>query len=112
MSKTSKLRAVAACLLAGSALAQVGNNEGLADPNLAEAEALAALPHMTEALAETVVSNRPYRSARELDDVLAESLDDGQRAELYRTLFRQINLNDASEADVLLIPDMSARMAH
>ncbi len=112
MTKISKALAVVICLLAGSAMAQVGNNDTLADPNLIEPEALAALPHMTESLAETVVDNRPYLTAQALDDVLAESLDRDQRNELYGSLFRQINLNNASEEEMLLIPGMNGRMAH
>ncbi len=112
MTRISKALAVVTCLLAGTAMAQVGYNDTLADPNLAEAEALAALPNMTEALAETVVDNRPYLSAQALDDVLAESLDRDQRNELYGALFRQVNLNDASDEEMLLIPGMNWRMAH
>ncbi len=104
--------AAMACLLTGPAMAQVGNNDTLADPNLVDTQALAALPHMTEALAETVVENRPYLSAQQLDDVLADSLNENQRNELYGTLFRQVNLNDASEEEMLLIPGMNGRMAH
>ncbi len=112
MTRISKALAVITCLLPGTAMAQVGYNDTLADPNLAEAEALAALPNMTEALAETVVDNRPYLSAQALDDVLAESLDRDQRNELYGALFRQVNLNDASDEEMLLIPGMNSRIAH
>ncbi len=92
--------------------AQVGKNQGLLDPNLAAASQLAALPHMTEALARKVQEGRPYRTAAALDAVLAGSLDAGQRAELYARLFRQINLNTAGREEIMLIPGMSKRMAH
>ena len=39
-------------------------------------------------------------------------MDDEQRAALYTRLFRPIDLNNASEAEILLIPGMSKKMAH
>lgn len=91
---------------------QVGNNQGLLDPNLAKASQLSALPHMTEALVASVIAGRPYRTAAALDAVLAGSLAAEQRAELYARLFRQIDLNTASRAEIMLIPAMSKRLAH
>jgi DNA uptake protein ComE-like DNA-binding protein len=44
--------------------------------------------------------------------VLEGSLDADEREALYPRLFRRINLNAASEAEILLIPGMSERMAH
>ncbi len=91
---------------------QVGNNQGLLDPNLAEASQLSALPHMTEALVASVIAGRPYRTAAALDAVLAGSLAAEQRGEIYARLFRQIDLNTATRAEIMLIPDMSKRLAH
>ena len=112
MSLIKNAAAVALLLLSGSALAQVGNNDVLADPNLIEADDLKALPHMTAALAEAVIDGRPYLTAGQLDAVLASSTDDGQREEIYAAMFRQVNLNTASEDDIMLIPGMSGRMTH
>jgi DNA uptake protein ComE-like DNA-binding protein len=92
--------------------AQVGTNHGLLDPNLAERAALRALPHITDASADAIIAARPITSATALNDLLAKSLSDSQRAELYGRLFRQINLNAASRAEIMLIPGMTARMAH
>ena len=94
------------------AAARVGNNESLADPNLIDADELQSLPAMNEPLAAAVVAGRPYLDARQLDAVLAGSLDEGQRSDLYGKLFRQINLNAAPESEILMIPGMSKRMAH
>ena len=99
-------------LLSGSALAQVGNNDVLADPNLIEEDDLKALPHMTDALAQAVIDGRPYLTAGQLDEVLASSTDERQREAIYGAMFRQINLNTASEEDIMLIPGMSGRMTH
>ena len=99
-------------VLAIAANAQVGVNQGLANPNLAPASELRALPHVTDAVGAAIESNRPFLSAIELDRVLARSLSDAQRRETYGGLFRPMNLNSASEEEIMLIPGMSARMVH
>jgi DNA uptake protein ComE-like DNA-binding protein len=97
-------------LAAGAAHAQVGMNQGLVDPNLADRSEMRALPHVTDAVADAIIEARPFESAAELNDVLSASLNETQRTELYGRLFRQIDLNTASEAEIMLIPGMSSRM--
>jgi len=100
-------------LLAVAALhAQVGTNQGLADPNLADRATLRSLPHVTDALLDALIDARPLTSATALNDLLASSLSEAQRMELYGRLFRQINLNTASREEIMLIPGMTSRMAH
>ena len=110
--KLIKKAAVSLLTLSGVALAQVGNNDVLVDPNLVEADELAGIPHMTVVLVQAVIDGRPYLTAGQLDDVLASASDENQREEIYGHLFRQINLNTASEHDIMLIPGMSSRMTH
>jgi DNA uptake protein ComE-like DNA-binding protein len=112
MIRTFLISVLAGVLLASAVHAQVGMNSGLADPNLADAEALAALPHVTPDIAQAIVAGRPYLSAQALADTLATHLDESARSELFTKLFRQINLNSASEAEIKLIPGMTGRMAH
>jgi DNA uptake protein ComE-like DNA-binding protein len=90
----------------------MGVNQELADPNLAGEAELAAMPHMNAEIAAAVVAGRPYLSATQLDEVLARSLGEEQRQALYGQLFRQINLNTASDDEIMLIPGMSGKMAH
>ena len=92
--------------------AQVGTNKNLADPNLAERATLRSLPHVDDALADAIVGARPFTSTLALDAVVAKALSEPQRAELYGRLFRQINLNTATRAEIMLIPGMTSRMAH
>ena len=99
-------------LAAGSLQAQVGTNTGLVDSNLADRATLRSLPHVNDALADAIVAARPFTSATALNAVVAKSLSDTQRAELYARLFRQINLNTASRDEIMLIPGMTSRMAH
>ena len=112
MKLIKKVAAVSLLTLSGVALAQVGNNDVLVDPILVEADELASIPHMTVALVQAVIDGRPYLTAGQLDDVLASASDENQREEIYGHLFRQINLNTASEHDIMLIPGMSSRMTH
>jgi DNA uptake protein ComE-like DNA-binding protein len=46
----------------------------------------------------------------DLDSLLGASLSREQRADAYRRLFVQINMNTASDAEILLIPGMGNRM--
>lgn len=99
-------------LLAASAHAQVGTPGDLIDPNLAGIDELTAIPHVSEDLADAIVEARPFTSAEQLDELLAATLDDAQRSKVYEHVFRQIDLNSASEAAIMLIPGMSSRMVH
>ena len=108
-----KTLATIVLLAAGSiSLAQAGDLGDLQDPNLIESDALRAVPHIDDALAEAIEAGRPYLNASQLDAVLAESLKREQREEVYAHIFRQIDLNHASEDEILVIPGMSGKMAH
>jgi len=92
--------------------AQVGNNSGVLNPNLASADEMAALPHMTLGLANAIIEHRPHLTMVQLNEMLSQHLSDEQRAELYAQLFLPINLNTASEEEILLVPGVGSRMAH
>lgn len=101
-----------AVVLSASAVGQLGANHALANPNLAGEEELGSLPHLDDRATEAIVNDRPYLTATQLDRVLAGFLSEAQREDLYRHLFRPINLNSASRSEIMLIPGMSERMAH
>lgn len=104
--------ALALMLLAGGpAAAQVGKT-ALLDPNLAAPADLQALPHMTPALAGAIVAKRPILAPADLDAVLAASLNETQRKEIYGKLFLHMNLNTAKPAEMKMIPNLSDRMVH
>ena len=92
--------------------AQVGKNQNVVDPNLADRATLRSLPNVTDALADAIVGARPFTSAAALDAVVAKTLGEAERAALYARLFRQINLNTASREEIMLVPGMTSRMAH
>jgi len=87
--------------------------EGLLDANSASEDDLAALPNMNAELAAAIVAGRPYATIGALNEVLgANNIDEEQRKALYGQLFVPINLNDADESDILLIPGVGGKMAH
>ena len=92
--------------------AQLGVNTAVLNPNQVGEEELAALPHMTESLAEILVKERPFLSMMEVDAILSENLSEEQRRELYAKLFLPINLNHADDDEMKLIPGVGNRMAH
>ena len=98
--------------LASAASAQVGTSMGLLDANSATEAELRAVPNVDGTVASKIVAGRPFASASALDELLAATLGEPQREQLYGRLFVTINLNTASRAEILLIPGMSDRMAH
>ena len=80
--------------------------------NLAAADEMTAVPHVTADIADAIVEHRPYLTMVAFDGMLSEHLDDAQREEAYVGLFVPINLNTASEATFHLVPTVGDRMAH
>jgi DNA uptake protein ComE-like DNA-binding protein len=90
--------------------AQVGKSEGLVNPDLAAEKELLALPHMTSALAKAILEQRPFPTMTDFNALLAKSLNKEQLTELYGKTFVQINLNTASNEEILMIPGTGNRM--
>ena len=105
------LTSVLSMLLAGTAFAQVGNNSGLLNPNLAGREELVALPQLDEALVDAILDGRPFLDTSELHALLSQSLSDAQLTALYAQLFIPINLNTATREAILSIPSVGDRIA-
>lgn len=80
--------------------------------NSATAAELAAVPQLNNSLVNAIIDGRPYASIRALDVLLGESLDEEQRESIYGHIFVPISLNNATNADIQLIPGVGRRMAH
>ena len=106
------LLAALALIPATVAEAQVGQNMGVLNPNTATESELAALPHMDAAKADSIVAGRPFMNMLDVNALVADSLDEAQRDELYARLFLPLNLNDTTEKEILLVPGVGNRMAH
>jgi DNA uptake protein ComE-like DNA-binding protein len=91
-------------------LAQAGRRGDVLDVNSASEKQLLAVPALTPTLAKALLARRPFQTMTDVDAVLATALSTAQRAEIYRRLFLQVNLNTASDADILLIPGLNQRM--
>ena len=91
--------------------AQTGKPVTIVDANTVSAAELAKLPNMTPDLAKAVIAKRPFKSIKDLDTALS-GLTKEQRTELYGKLFVPINLNTATDEEILLIPGVGRRMLH
>ena len=89
--------------------AQAGKPVTIVDANLVTEADLAKLPHLNAALAKAVVAKRPFKTVKDLDAALI-SLKKEERTELYAKLFVPINLNTATDGEILLIPGVGNRM--
>lgn len=96
--------------VAVEAQAQAGRRGDMLDVNTASEKQLLAVPGMTPALVKALMTRRPFQTMADVDAVLAPSLDATQRTAAYRRMFLQINLNSASDAEILLIPGLGQRM--
>jgi DNA uptake protein ComE-like DNA-binding protein len=96
----------------GTAHAQVGRTAGIRDVNLASEKDLLAVPNVTPAIAQAIVSGRPFASVTALDTLLRRSLKPDQLKQVYGQLFVPVNLNTASREEILLIPGVGDRMLH
>ena len=92
--------------------AQVGRNMGVVNPNTAGESELRELLHLSAALVDGILEQRPFLGMTALDSFLGASLSADQREELYVRLFLPINLNSASSEEIHLVPGVGDRMAH
>ena len=101
-----------ALVLAGfvaAAQAQTGKPVTIVDANTVSAAELAKLPNMTPDLAKALIAKRPFKTIKDLDTALS-GLTKEQRTELYGKLFVPIDLNTATDEEILLIPGVGNRM--
>jgi DNA uptake protein ComE-like DNA-binding protein len=89
-----------------------GATGGMIDPNTATSAQLSAIPGIDSATAAAVVAGRPYADMTGVDKVLAAKLSEAQRDTVYTRLWKPIDLNSASDAEILLIPGIGDKMLH
>lgn len=89
---------------------QVGAPVTIVNPNVATEAELAAVPGFSGALVEALRAARPFARQSAFDAFLATRLGAEQRAAAYERVFVQLNLNDFTDAEVLMIPRAGARM--
>lgn len=107
----SGIAVLAAFVSTATAVAQVGKSVSIVDANIATEKELSAMPHLTPALAKSVIDGRPFQSVTDLDKLLGQTLSAEQRKELYGKLFVHLNLNTCTKEEIMLVPNAGARMA-
>ena len=82
----------------------------LLHPDSVTREQLLAIPGMTAAAADALLGGRPYADMRAVDRALAPHLGEPVRDSVYARVWTPIDLNAASDEEILLIPGVGARM--
>jgi len=88
---------------------QAGQSQ-LVNPDLASEKELLALPHMNAPIVKSIFDQRPFLNMADFNALLSKTLSKEQLAELYGKMFVQINLNSATNEEILLIPGVGNRM--
>ena len=84
---------------------------GMMDPNAATEAELATIPGVTPQIATSIAGGRPYANNLAIEKVLsATSLTEQQRDSVYARLWTPIDLNTATDDEILLIPGVGSRM--
>ena len=88
-----------------------GTTSGMMDANAASEGDLATIPGVTPQVAAAIAAGRPYTNNVALDKVLATAnLTEQQRDSVYSRLWAPIDLNTATDDEILLIPGVGSRM--
>jgi DNA uptake protein ComE-like DNA-binding protein len=106
---------LAVLALAGVLTAQTTSSgtDALLDPNTATEAQLTTIPHLTPAIAKDIVAERPLGTISDLDALLKQhKLTPEQIKKVYGKMFVRIDLNTATDEQIMLIPGMGKRMLH
>ncbi len=82
------------------------------DPNTAPRDQLMTAPGVDSTLADALVAGRPYANMTAVDAVVGTRLTAEQKDALYERVWMPLDLNSASEQEILLIPRVGDNMAH
>lgn len=92
-----------------TAVAQLGPQLGLVEPNVAADSTLLGLPGMNAAAVQALTGAKPLLSMVVVDSILASNgVGTSQRGKLYGRMFVHVDLNRGSDAEFLLIPGIDA----
>ena len=92
--------------------AAAGAMASLLNPNLASEDQLASVAGLTPEAAAALAGGRPYLTASDFHAALADAVGGDAAVAAYGALWLPINLNDATTAEILLIPGVGERLAH
>jgi len=80
------------------------------DPNSASSAELTAIVGVGATGASAIIAARPHANMVTVDKLLPTALTEQQRDSVYTHLWKPINPNTATDAEILLIPGVGARM--
>jgi DNA uptake protein ComE-like DNA-binding protein len=84
---------------------------GMMDPNAASESDLATISGVTPQVASAIVAARPFTNNLGIEKVLATtSLTEQQKDSVYARLWTPIDLNTATDDEIMLIPGVGSRM--
>jgi len=85
----------------------------LLDPNAATREQLVAVPGVAGHVADAIIAGRPYTDMRDVNKVLLTHAPDSTvRKGIYAKVWKPLDLNTATDEEILLIPGVGRRMLH
>ncbi len=85
---------------------------GVIDAGTATAEQLAGIEGISQELAAVIVAGQPYADVTAFNAVLMETLSEDEAAAVRERVFVPVNLNEATEEQIRLIPGMTDKMVH
>ena len=80
--------------------------------NTASGSDIKLIPGMSDRMVHEFEEYRPYTSMEQFRREIGKYVDDAEVARLAQYVFVPVSLNAASEAEIMTIPGMTARMAH
>ena len=112
--RTWTIVVVGLLMMTGVSSAQTpADTKALIDPNTATEAELATVPQITPAIAKVIITKRPFKTISDLDALLRQhNLTPDQLKEVYGKMFVPIDLNTATDEQIMLIPGMGKRMLH
>jgi len=108
--RSTAAAALLALCTAAPLVAQVGAPVGIVNANVATEAQLAAVPGFTPAIVQATLAARPFARQSAFDAFLAPHLGEPERMAAYAKVFVQLDLNDFTDAEVLMIPGAGRRM--
>jgi len=96
--------AVAFAIALAPLQAQVGKSQGLLDANMATQQQLSAVPNLTPEIVKAIVDKRPFANVTEFAAALTPALGAAQQREVFGRVFVHVNLNTATDQEILSIP--------
>ena len=96
-----------------AAAGAVATQGAMLDPNTATREQLVAVPGVAGHVADAIIAGRPYTDMRDVNKVLLTHAPDSTvRKGIYAKVWKPLDLNTATDEEILLIPGVGRRMLH